>query len=98
MDVDVAEWNIPHEFQAHHDHAGNPEEQNVEPGDERRGRVVGFEIGSLFRPPQRREGPEGGREPGVKDIRIAKEIFFPTGGTCSWGRSGDDRPGILRDD
>ena len=34
MDVDVAEGDIAHEFQAHHDHPGHPKEQNVEPGDE----------------------------------------------------------------
>ncbi len=42
MDVDIAEGYVVHKSEAEHDHAGDPKEQDVEPGDERRSRVVGL--------------------------------------------------------
>ena len=32
VDIDFLERHIIHEFQAHHDHSGHPEENNVESG------------------------------------------------------------------
>ena len=35
VDVDVVERDLLHEVEAHHHHAGDPEEDDVEAGDER---------------------------------------------------------------
>ena len=35
VDVDVVERHLLHEVQAHHHHAGDPEEDDVEAGDQR---------------------------------------------------------------
>ena len=39
VDVDVVERHLLHEVQAHHHHAGDPEEDDVEAGDQRAGRI-----------------------------------------------------------
>ena len=38
-DVDLAERHVAHELEAHHDHPGDPEEDDVEAGDQHDGRV-----------------------------------------------------------
>ena len=40
VDVDGLERHLPHEVEAHHHHAGDPEEDDVEAGDEHVGRIV----------------------------------------------------------
>ncbi len=70
MDVDVLERNFPHEFEAHHHHPGDPEEDDVERGDQRCRREEGFQIVRLLRPALRRERPERGGEPCVEDVSI----------------------------
>ncbi len=70
VDVDLAEGHVAHELEAHHDHARHPEEDDVEAGDQDRGGVEGLQARGLFRPAQGGEGPEGGAEPGVEDIRV----------------------------
>jgi hypothetical protein len=59
VDVDLAERHVAHELEAHHDHAGHPEENDVETGDEDRCRIEGLQFGRLLRPPQSGERPEG---------------------------------------
>ena len=44
VDVDVVERHFLHEVQAHHHHARDPEEDDVEAGDQRRGRIVALEL------------------------------------------------------
>ena len=70
MDVNFPERDIVHEPQAHHDHSGNPEKDDVEAGDQHAARI---EPGQAFRalgPSQRGEGPQRGREPGVEHILV----------------------------
>ena len=43
VDVDLAKRHLARELEAHHDHAGDPEEDDVEAGHQHRGRVVGLE-------------------------------------------------------
>ena len=50
VDVDVLERNFPHEFEAHHHHPGDPEEDDVERGDQRCRREEGVQISRLVRP------------------------------------------------
>src|ERR1051325_3645926 len=84
MDVDLAEGDIAHEFQPHHDHTGDPEKQNVEPGDESRSRIIRFQLKRVLWPSQRRERPEGRRKPGVEDVGVADELGSITVRTMSW--------------
>ncbi len=86
MDIDVFEGHISHELEPHHDHAGHPEEQNVEAGDQCGSRVIGLEFRRLFRPPECCERPEGGGEPGIEHVWIAEQVLAMTGGTPSWSQ------------
>ena len=68
VQVDVAEGHLVHEVQAHHHHSRHPEEEDVETGDEHRGRVEGGQFLGLRRPAQGGEGPQGRAEPGVEHV------------------------------
>ena len=73
MDVDLLEGDIIHEFQPHHHHAGDPEEDDIEAGDQYAGGVEGLQLGGLLWPAQSREGPERGGEPSVEYILILSQ-------------------------
>ena len=73
VDVDLAEGDVAGGFQAHHDHAGDPEEQDVEAGDHQRGGVVGAQVLGLVGPAEGGEGPEAGAEPGVEHVGVLLE-------------------------
>ncbi len=52
VDIDFLERYVVHELQAHHDHAGDPEEDDVEAGDQHAGGVEGFQaLGSAAASP-----------------------------------------------
>jgi hypothetical protein len=70
VDVDVAEGHLVHELEPHHDHPGDPEEDDVEAGDQHRGGVEGLEPLRVLRPAEGGEGPERGAEPGVEHVRV----------------------------
>src|SRR5581483_11092006 len=74
MDVDVAERHVAHELEAHHDHARDPEEKDIEAGDEHRRRIEALQIFRLLRPAERRERPQARGEPGIEDVWIAHEF------------------------
>ena len=59
---------------AHHDHAGVPEKQNVVAADEEARRVVGGEVGGVVGPAERGERPEAGAEPCVEDVFVLGEF------------------------
>ena len=73
MEDDVAEGNVIHELAAGHDHARDPEEDDVGCGAEVGRRVVAGEVGGLVGPAERREGPEPGREPGVENVGVLRD-------------------------
>ena len=73
MDIDGVERLLLHEVQAHHHHPGDPEEDDVEAGHQRAGRVVGRQFRRLVRPAERRERPERRGEPGVEHVLVALE-------------------------
>src|SRR5690606_25595738 len=75
-DVDLAEGNVAGELEPHHDHAGDPEEDDVETRDEHAGRVERLQLVRLFRPAERRERPERRREPRVEHVFVAHELDF----------------------
>ena len=72
VDVDVAERHLAAEMQAHHHHPRDPEEDDVEAGDQRAGRIVAVELGRLVGPAERRERPQRRGEPGVEHVGIAR--------------------------
>jgi hypothetical protein len=69
-EIDVLERQLAHPLEARHDHAGDPEEDDVRPRDEIGRRVEGLQRGSLLRPSHRGEGPQPGAEPGVEDVGV----------------------------
>ena len=58
------------EVHGHHDHPGNPEEDDVEAAHQHVGRVEGLERLCVVRPAQGGEGPQGGAEPGVEHVFV----------------------------
>ena len=70
VDVDLPKGHVPHELEPEHDHPGDPEEDDVEAGNQHRGRVEGAQPRVVLRPAERREGPEGRGVPGVEHVRI----------------------------
>ena len=73
MDVDVAERHLAGQLELHHHHPGDPEEDDVEAGDEDARRVVARELGRLLGPAERADRPDAGGEPGVEDVGVAAE-------------------------
>ena len=73
VDVNLAEGHIAHELEAHHDHAGHPEEDDVKARDQHRGGVEGLQAFGVLWPAQGGEGPEGGAEPGVQHVRVLRQ-------------------------
>ena len=70
---------VIHEMQAHHHHARDPEEDDVEAGDQRGGRIIALEFFGFVRPAERRERPQRGGEPGVEHVLVAPErISLPS--------------------
>ena len=78
VDVDRVERHLLHEVQPHHHHPRDPEEDDVEAGDEHRGRVIALQLGRLVRPAERRERPERGGEPGVEHVFVADDLDQPS--------------------
>src|SRR5690606_14373721 len=79
VDVDVLERDLAHEMDALHHHSGNPEEDDVECGDEDGARVAALARWILLRPALRRERPEAGGEPGVEDVFVLPDWKWPRG-------------------
>ena len=71
VDVDRRERHVLHEMQAHHHHPGDPEEDDVEAGDEHVGRIIALHVGVVVGPAQRRERPQRRGEPGVEHVLVA---------------------------
>ena len=55
-------------------HSGNPEENNVIPGDQHIRGVELLQILRSFRPAQGLKGPQGGAEPGIQHVRIPLDV------------------------
>ena len=73
-EVHRVERRAPHAVVAAHDHASDPEEENLRGGDKRVGGIERLQVGSLLvRPAEGGEWPELRREPGVKDVGVLRE-------------------------
>ena len=73
MDVDRVEGDPVHEVQARHHHPRDPEEDDVETGDEGVRRIVALQFRRLLGPAEGRERPQGGREPGIENVLVSAE-------------------------
>ena len=64
---------------AHHHHAGDPEEDDVPAGDQHVGRIVAADLRRLLGPAEGRERPQRRREPGVEHVLVANDEAFSLG-------------------
>ena len=74
VEIDFPERHLTHELDSGHDHAGDPEEQDLRRGHERVPGIERLEALGLVGPAQCTEGPERRGEPSIEDIRILLEI------------------------
>ena len=76
-DVDVLERHVAGEVVGHHDHPGDPEEDDVEAGDQHRGGQARMEAalahGLRVGPAERAVRPQGRGEPGFEHVAVAGE-------------------------
>ena len=70
VDKDIPERHVAPEAQSHHDHARDPEEDDVISRNERRCRIEMAEVFRLLGPAQRLERPESRAEPRIEHILI----------------------------
>ena len=72
------------EVHGHHDHAGNPEEDDIEAGNHHAGWVELAQGIGIFRPAEGGEGPQRGGEPGIENVfvlaqrHVGAEVIFLT--------------------
>ncbi len=59
MDIDFMKRYLASEFQPHHDHPRDPEENDIEAGDQDVGGIKVFQLGGLLGPAQGGERPQG---------------------------------------
>ena len=85
MYVNSLERHVPHELESHHHHPGYPEEYDIETCDKGRCGVVTPQIFGPVRPPHSRKRPEGGGEPGIKDVFVLDYPGRAAGGTLYRG-------------
>ncbi len=75
VDVNVMERHFLGEVQRHHDHPSDPEEDDVEAGDQHRGRQEQVEVFGFFRPAERGERHQRRGKPGIEHVWIAGKFF-----------------------
>ena len=95
VNVDFVKRHVAGEFEPHHDHAGDPEENDVKTGDQHVGGVEGVEVFGVFGPAQGGEGPQRRGEPGVEHVGVLGEyhvlaVFFPGLGAGGLLVAGDE--------
>ena len=73
-EVDGVEGHLAGVLDAEHDHAGDPEEEDVVAGLHDAAGVEGAEVVGLVGPAQGGMRPEAGAEPGVEDVRVLREV------------------------
>ena len=68
--TDLFEGQLAHQLLAEEDHPGDPEEEDVVTGLEKRARVEELELVGGLGPTEHREREERGREPGVENVLV----------------------------
>ena len=75
----VGHGHIAGEPAAEHDHARDPEEENVEAGDEKAGGIEGVEVGAVLRrdvrPAEDGDGQQARGEPGVENVGFLRDLL-----------------------
>ena len=71
VDVDVAKRHLAGEQGRRHDHPRDPEEDDVEAGDQHRRRQERAQLARVRRPAERRMAPQRRREPRVEHVVVA---------------------------
>ncbi len=74
VDDDVLKRHLVQEVQRAHDHAGDPQRDDVARGDERRRGMMALEQLRLLRPALRGEGPQLRAEPGVQHVLVLVHV------------------------
>jgi len=75
VNVDVPEWLRAHELKPHHDHAGDPEEDDIKPSHHQGRGVEVLKFRCPFRPAHRGERPKSAAEPRVQHVLVLGDIF-----------------------
>jgi hypothetical protein len=73
-DVHVTERHVAGELQAHHHHARDPEEDDVEAGHQHAGRIERLQLRRRFGPAERGERPQRRREPRVEHVLLTRQF------------------------
>ena len=73
VDVDGVEGAVVYGGVLHHHHAGDPEEDDVETGDQDGGREVFLQFVRVLGPAKGADGPEAGGKPGVQNVGVAPD-------------------------
>ena len=73
VDVNILERHFMFEVQAHHHHAGDPEEDDVESRDDNTCRIVTRKLRRFIRPAHCRERPEARRKPSVEHVFVTRQ-------------------------
>jgi hypothetical protein len=71
MDIDGVERPFAHHRILHHHHPRDPEEDDVEAGDQNAGREIAFQFLGILGPAERTNGPQAAGKPGVQHIGVA---------------------------
>ena len=75
VDDDVLKRHLVQEVQRAHDHASNPQRDDVARGDERRRGVMALEQLRLLRPTLRGEGPQLRAKPGIQHVLVLMYVM-----------------------
>ena len=75
VDDDILKRHLVQEVQRAHDHAGDPQRDDVARGDQRRRGVMALEQLRLLRPALRGEGPQLRAEPGVQHVLVLMHVM-----------------------
>ena len=75
VDDDILKRHLVQEVQRAHDHAGDPQRDDVARGDESRRGVMALEQLRLLRPALRGEGPKLRAEPGVQHVLVLMHVM-----------------------
>ena len=70
VDEDVVEWHLVGEVERAHDHASDPQGNDVAGGDQDLRGVVGLKLGRVVRPALSGKGPQLGAEPSVQHVLV----------------------------
>ena len=82
VEVDVAEGHLAHEVDAQHHHPGDPEEEDVVPGLEHRGRVERLRARGVVRPAQRARTARAPELNQVSSTSGSCASWLPAPGQC----------------